>query len=139
MKRYDVIVVGAGPAGLSAAIETARRGLKTIVFDENARPGGQLIKQIHKFFGSKEHMAKERGFHIGEDLLKEAEAAGVEVCLNSIVAGLYLDKEVVVKQATPCTTIKVTPSSSPPAPPRTWSCLMDGLFPASSAPAQPRR
>ena len=98
MKRYDVIVVGAGPAGLSAAIETARRGLKTIVFDENARPGGQLIKQIHKFFGSKEHMAKERGFHIGEDLLKEAEAAGVEVCLNSIVAGLYLDKEVVVKQ-----------------------------------------
>lgn len=98
MKRYDVIVVGAGPTGLSAAIETARRGLKTIVFDENARPGGQLIKQIHKFFGSKEHMAKERGFHIGEDLLKEAEAAGVEVCLNSIVAGLYLDKEVVVKQ-----------------------------------------
>ncbi len=96
MKRYDVIVVGAGPAGLSAAIEAAKRGLRVIVFDENARPGGQLFKQIHKFFGSKEHKAKIRGFKIGEDLLKEAQTAGVEVVLNAVVLGLYLDKEVVV-------------------------------------------
>jgi Thioredoxin reductase len=87
MKRYDVIVVGAGPAGLSAAIEAAKRGLRVIVFDENARPGGQLFKQIHKFFGSKEHKAKIRGFKIGEDLLKEAQTAGVEVVLNAVVAG----------------------------------------------------
>ena len=52
MKRYDLIVVGAGPAGLSAAIQAARYGAKTAVFDENASPGGQLFKQIHKFFGS---------------------------------------------------------------------------------------
>ncbi|MBI4858136.1 MAG: FAD-dependent oxidoreductase [Acetobacterium woodii] len=97
MKRYDVIVVGAGPAGLSAAIEAAKRGLKVIVFDENVKPGGQLFKQIHKFFGSKEHKAKIRGFKIGEDLLNEAEAAGVEVVLNAAVVGLYLDKEVVVQ------------------------------------------
>nr|WP_320026905.1 FAD-dependent oxidoreductase [uncultured Acetobacterium sp.] len=97
MKRYDVIVVGAGPAGLSAAIEAAKRGLKVIVFDENAKPGGQLFKQIHKFFGSKEHKAKIRGFKIGEDLLGEAETAGVEVVLNAAVVGLYLDKEVVVQ------------------------------------------
>lgn len=97
MKRYDVIVVGAGPAGLSAAIEAAKRGLKVIVFDENAKPGGQLFKQIHKFFGSKEHKAKIRGFKIGEELLTEAEAAGVEVVLNAIVIGLFLDKEITVK------------------------------------------
>ena len=34
MKRYDLIVVGAGPSGLSAAIEAAKRGLKVVVFDE---------------------------------------------------------------------------------------------------------
>jgi thioredoxin reductase/Fe-S-cluster-containing hydrogenase component 2 len=96
MKRYDVIVVGAGPAGLSAAIEAAKRGLKVVVFDENSKPGGQLFKQIHKFFGSKEHKAKIRGFKIGEDLLKEASDAGVEVVLNAIVIGLFLDKEVTV-------------------------------------------
>ncbi|MDO4288791.1 MAG: FAD-dependent oxidoreductase [Eubacterium sp.] len=97
MKRYDLIVVGAGPAGLSAAIEAARQGLKVVVFDENERPGGQLFKQIHKFFGSKEHRAKIRGFRIGEQLLKEAEDAGIEVKLGATVAGMYLDKEIVVK------------------------------------------
>lgn len=97
MKRYEVIIVGAGPSGLSAAIEAAKKGLKVIVFDENEKPGGQLFKQIHKFFGSKEHHAKIRGFKIGEDLLKEADEVGVEVVLNATVIGLYTDKEVTVR------------------------------------------
>ena len=54
MKRYDLIVIGAGPAGLSAATEAAKHGLHPLVLDENEKPGGQLFKQIHKFFGSKE-------------------------------------------------------------------------------------
>lgn len=98
MKRYDLIIVGAGPSGLSAAIEAAKRGLKVVVFDENEKPGGQLFKQIHKFFGSKEHKAKIRGFVIGEQLLKEASDAGVTVRLNSTVIGMYLDKEIVVRE-----------------------------------------
>ena len=97
MKRYDLIVVGAGPSGLSAAIAAAGKGLKTVVFDENERPGGQLFKQIHKFFGSKEHKAKIRGFVIGQELLEEADQAGVEVVLNATVIGLYQDKEIVVR------------------------------------------
>lgn len=97
MKRYDLIIVGAGPSGLSAAIEAAKSGLSVIVFDENAKPGGQLFKQIHKFFGSKEHRAKIRGIRIGEDLLKDASESGVTVVLNAIVIGLYLDKEITVK------------------------------------------
>lgn len=97
MKRYDLIVVGAGPAGLSAAIEAARAGVRAVVFDENAKPGGQLFKQIHKFFGSKEHKAKIRGYKIGQDLLAEASEAGVEVVLNATVQGLFRDHEVLVK------------------------------------------
>lgn len=92
MKRYDLIVIGAGPAGLSAAIEGARAGMRTVVFDENEKPGGQLFKQIHKFFGSKEHKAKIRGINIGGELLKEAEEAGVEVHLSSTVIGIYPEK-----------------------------------------------
>jgi thioredoxin reductase/Fe-S-cluster-containing hydrogenase component 2 len=97
MKRYELIVVGAGPSGLSAAIEAAKRGLKVVVFDENEKPGGQLFKQIHKFFGSKEHRAKVRGFVIGQQLLEEADKAGVEVVLGATVIGLYQEKEIVVK------------------------------------------
>lgn len=96
-ERYELIVIGAGPAGLSAAIEAAKHGIRPIVFDENAKPGGQLFKQIHKFFGSKEHRAKVRGFRIGEELLAEAEEYGVKVVLNATVIGLYEEKEVTVK------------------------------------------
>lgn len=96
MKRYDLIVIGAGPAGLSAAIEAASCGMKVIVFDENQRPGGQLFKQIHKFFGSKEHKAKIRGFRIGQELLEQAETLGVEVSLNTVVMGLFERKGVSV-------------------------------------------
>lgn len=96
MKRYDLIVVGAGPSGLCAAIQAARCGLEVVVFDENARPGGQLFKQIHKFFGSKEHGAKLRGITIGENLLAEAAEAGVQVELNSVVMGIFPEKEVLV-------------------------------------------
>lgn len=98
MERFEVIVIGAGPAGLSAAIEAASNGMQVVVFDENSRPGGQLFKQIHKFFGSKEHRAKERGFKIGEQLLKDAESLGVKVILDAQVIGIFQNREVSVMQ-----------------------------------------
>jgi NADPH-dependent 2,4-dienoyl-CoA reductase/sulfur reductase-like enzyme len=84
-----MVCVGAGPAGLAAAVEAARNGVEVVVYDENDRPGGQLFKQIHKFFGSKEHRAMERGFDIGNSFLAEARELGVEVSLNSVVLGIY--------------------------------------------------
>ena len=96
MERYDLIVIGAGPAGLSAGIEAAKHGMKVMIFDENHKPGGQLFKQIHKFFGSKEHKAKIRGFNIGTELLKEAEEVGVQVKLDATVTGIFENKEVTV-------------------------------------------
>lgn len=97
MKRYEVIVIGAGPAGLSAAAEAAKKGMSVAVFDENAGPGGQLFKQIHKFFGSRANNARMRGFRIGQKLLKEAEENGVEVYLNAVVTGIFEEKEVMVR------------------------------------------
>ena len=49
-----------------------------------------MYKRQHKFFGSKEHKAKVRGFVIGQQLLQEAADAGVEVVLNATVIGMYL-------------------------------------------------
>lgn len=89
MQRYEMVCVGAGPAGLAAAVEAAKNGVQVVVYDENDRPGGQLFKQIHKFFGSKEHRAMERGFNIGSSFLNEARELGVEVSLNSVVLGIY--------------------------------------------------
>jgi len=38
----DVIIIGGGPAGLSAAVEAAGAGAGVLVIDENREPGGQL-------------------------------------------------------------------------------------------------
>lgn len=94
MKTTQVAVIGAGPAGLAAAIEVARAGGQVTIIDENAKPGGQLFKQIHKFFGAREHMAGVRGFHIGEQLLAETKKLNVEVLLDSPVYALFPDKTV---------------------------------------------
>ena len=134
IKRYDMIVVGAGPAGLSAAIEAAKHGVKPIVFDENAKPGGQLFKQIHKFFGSKEHKAKIRGFQIGKELLAEAEQYGVEVVLNAAVVGLYPDREITVRVGEQLQHYK----GLQPALQKTWSTSRAGHCRASSAPVPHR-
>lgn len=91
MREYEVIVVGAGPAGLGAAIEVAKAGGKPLLLDENGRPGGQLFKQIHKFFGSKEHYAGTRGFVIGRQLLDTAHELGVDFQLDTKVWGIFPD------------------------------------------------
>ncbi len=88
----DVAIVGAGSAGLSAANMAASAGAKVIVLDENALPGGQLFKQIHKFFGSRAHLAGVRGFTIGEQLLEKVEKSGAEVWLNALVYGIESNK-----------------------------------------------
>jgi sarcosine oxidase subunit alpha len=85
----DVVIVGAGPAGLSAAIETTRLGLETVIVDENQRIGGQLIKQTHMFFGSQEHHARVRGIDIPPLLLKQVDEARAQFLMGATAIGFY--------------------------------------------------
>ena len=84
----ELAVIGGGPAGLAAAIQAAKAGVNVTLFDENNKPGGQLFKQIHKFFGSKEHQAGIRGHDIGYQLLDECQKVGVNTRLNTVVWGI---------------------------------------------------
>ncbi len=90
----ELAVIGGGPAGLCAAVEAAARGVEVTLIDENASAGGQLFKQIHRFFGSEEHRAGIRGFTIGNMLREDAQKYGVKVLLNSVAWGLFSDRKV---------------------------------------------
>ncbi len=91
MDKVEIVVVGAGPAGLSAAIEAAKLGCEVLVLDENQKAGGQLFKQIHKFFGSRDQYAGMRGFEIAKQLEEGVSGAGVGLDLESTVFGLFED------------------------------------------------
>ncbi len=85
----DFAVVGAGPAGLSAALYAARCGVKPLIIEENFLLGGQLIKQTHKFFGSRSHYAGTRGIDIAKILIKEIQEKEIETWTSASVTGYY--------------------------------------------------
>ena len=86
----DLLVVGAGPAGLSAALTAAELGLNVVIADEGPRLGGQLIKQTHKFFGSKDLFGGLRGFQIAEMLTnKLLSHANVRALTQTTVFGVF--------------------------------------------------
>jgi len=91
-RELDLLVVGGGPAGLCAAVEAAPSGVEILVVDDGPRFGGQLVKQTHKFFGSKLQRAGVRGFIIGDDLHTElTERDNVTLWGDSTVLGIYPD------------------------------------------------
>lgn len=87
-------MIGAGPAGLCAAIQLAELGVEVAVFDEKPAAGGQLFKQVHKFFGSGRHLAGVRGFEIGNLLLERCRELRVPIHLDTAVWGVYPDRTV---------------------------------------------
>lgn len=86
----DVLIVGGGPAGLSAALRAAEYGANVVVVDEHFKLGGQLLKQTHKFFGSVELFGGMRGFQIAEQYIKAIESKGnIRVLTQSAVYGVF--------------------------------------------------
>lgn len=83
----DVLVVGAGPAGLSAACTAAAAGLDVLVVDERRQAGGQYFKQPGVGF-SVDPAAIDEQFSAGNRLIREAEAAGVRFSFSTIVWGV---------------------------------------------------
>jgi sarcosine oxidase subunit alpha len=89
--KTQIAVVGAGPAGLMAAVTAKKYGGSVLVIDENPHPGGQLVKQTHKFFGSSREQAGTRGTEIAEELFAMSKDV---VMLQAAVIGYYRDENV---------------------------------------------
>ena len=81
---FDVIIIGAGPAGLSAAIYSARGGLKTAIF-EKAIVGGQITvtEDVENYPGFEEPIS---GFELTSKMREQAERFGAEFYDEGITA-----------------------------------------------------
>ena len=89
----DVLIIGGGPAGISAAIELGNMGINTLIIDDKNELGGKLSLQTHNFFGSvKDCYAGERGIHIGDLLTDSLKGLPtVDIWYDSTVVGVYSD------------------------------------------------
>ncbi len=94
--EYDVLIIGGGPAGLSAAIQLGEHKIKSLIVDDKIETGGKLVLQTHKFFGSVEDsFAGTRGNDIGKLLTQKVnENSNIDIWINSIALYVYKDKKV---------------------------------------------
>ncbi|MBQ7352296.1 MAG: NAD(P)/FAD-dependent oxidoreductase [Clostridia bacterium] len=85
MKDYDVVVIGGGPAGMGACLESAKTGAKTLLIERDSRLGGILNQCIHNGFGL--HYFKEEltGPEYAYRFKKLVEESNVDVLLNTFV------------------------------------------------------
>jgi len=92
----QALIIGGGPAGLSAAIELGKAGVRTLIVDDKSELGGKLVLQTHKFFGSiEDSQAGTRGNLIGRKLAAEvASYPNITVWVNSTVLFAFIDKKV---------------------------------------------
>jgi NADPH-dependent 2,4-dienoyl-CoA reductase/sulfur reductase-like enzyme/Fe-S-cluster-containing hydrogenase component 2/bacterioferritin-associated ferredoxin len=94
--EVPVLIIGGGPAGLSAAIELGQRGIEVLLVDDKHRLGGKLVLQTHRFFGSINAVyAGTRGIDIATRLEKEVRTIEcVKIWLNSAALAVFADQKV---------------------------------------------
>jgi thioredoxin reductase len=103
----DVLIIGAGPAGLTAAIETASRGLDVTIVEESLSMGGQFIQQTQVLHSLPAAYQPMRGFEIAERLRKQVEDSSVRCLLGHRVIGFYKDGSVGISDETNVFPLKV--------------------------------
>ncbi|ADU97435.1 thioredoxin reductase [Thermovibrio ammonificans HB-1] len=91
MEIYDVLIAGAGPAGLAAGIYAGRSQLNTLILDQ-MMPGGQLLitEQIENYPGFYEGIT---GFELSEKMRQHAEKFGAKIQSGAPVTSVDFDGE----------------------------------------------
>lgn len=89
-KKYDAVIIGAGPAGMTAAIYLARARVKTLLLDSGT-PGGQMLLsyEVANYPG----VEQTSGRQIATTMLAQAKSFGCDVITHSDVIRLELDGE----------------------------------------------
>ena len=87
VRTPDVLVIGAGPGGLAAALAARQAGASVVVLDERSIAGGQYYKQVSVM--GPDIAAPDRQHREGASLIAEVKAAGVVLIGDALVWGAF--------------------------------------------------
>lgn len=96
--KYDVIIIGAGIAGLAAADLLAGHHLKVLLVDENSHPGGQLLRYMPHTQGRagrfEPSLMRRRGLRLLDRLRRQPD---MEILQHSQVVGIYPENHLLIE------------------------------------------
>jgi len=140
MNEYDVVIIGAGPGGMTAALYTQRANLTTVML-EKAAPGGKMMTtwEVENYTG----MGKVTGFEISEKMFNHTQELGVEYKYGDVVnivdkgerkevhtasGDVYIAKAVIIGSGTVPRSTNAPGESKLTGRGVSWCAICDGAF-----------
>lgn len=140
MELYDVIIIGAGPGGMTAAVYAQRSGLKTVML-EKAAPGGKMMTtwEVENYTG----FGNISGFELSEKMFNHTQELGVEYLYGDVTKiedkgtykevhtatnDVYQTKTVIIGTGTVPRSTKAPGESRLTGKGVSWCAVCDGAF-----------
>jgi len=117
----DLLIIGAGPAGIAAALEASDRGLSVLLLDENTAPGGRIWQALER------RGAKDADDRAALDAIARLRASSVDARYGATVWAIEPDRQVYFSQngkaamAEPKTILLATGTTERPVPIPGWT------------------
>jgi NADPH-dependent 2,4-dienoyl-CoA reductase/sulfur reductase-like enzyme len=95
-RKYDVAVIGAGPAGVAAALSAGKEGArKVLIIERDHKLGGILQQCIHPGFGLKYFNEELTGPEYMERFIEKALGAGIDILCDTMVLSINGGREII--------------------------------------------
>lgn len=94
--KYEVVVIGGGPAGLGAAVEAKKCGANSVLIIERDRELGGILNQcIHNGFGLHEFKEELTGPEYAQRFIEQANKSDIEIMLNTMVLNIDDERKII--------------------------------------------